>query len=45
MGLRSATEEIVKSTGYFKEVIVADAGCVITAHSGPNTYGIFYIKK
>ena len=45
MGLRSITEEIVKNTGYFKEVIVADAGCVITAHSGPNTYGIFYIKK
>ena len=45
MGIAPISVEAVKSTGYFKEVIEADAGCVITAHSGPNTYGLFYIKK
>jgi DegV family protein with EDD domain len=45
MKLRPVVEETVRGIGYFKEVIVADAGCVITAHSGPNAYGIFYIKK
>ena len=45
MGLSPMSAEIVKNTGYFKEVVVADAGCVITAHSGPNTYGLFFIRK
>jgi DegV family protein with EDD domain len=45
MGLSPMSVDIVKRTGYFKEVIVADAGCVITAHSGPNTYGLFFIRK
>ena len=45
MGLSPMSVEIAESSGYFKEVIKSDAGCVITAHSGPNTYGLFYIKK
>ena len=28
-----------------KEVIITDAGCVISSHCGPNTVGILYIKK
>ncbi len=44
-GLGPMSVDIVKNSGYFKEVIVSDAGCVITAHGGPNAYGIFYIKK
>ena len=45
MGLSPLSAEIVKGLGYFKEVVVTDAGCVITAHSGPNTYGLFFIRK
>ncbi|WP_069649971.1 DegV family protein [Caloranaerobacter ferrireducens] len=28
-----------------KEVIITDAGCVISSHCGPNTVGILYINK
>lgn len=28
-----------------KEVLVTDAGCVISSHCGPNTVGILYISK
>jgi len=44
-GLSPLSVEIVENSGHFKEVIVGDAGCVITSHGGPNAYGIFYIKK
>jgi fatty acid-binding protein DegV len=28
-----------------KEIIVTQAGCVISSHCGPNTIGILYIEK
>lgn len=28
-----------------KEVIITNAGCVISSHCGPNTVGILYITK
>jgi len=37
--------EIVKSKGYFGEIIVTQAGCVITSHCGSSTLGILYIEK
>ncbi len=45
MGLSPMSYDIVNDTGYFKDIIKSNAGCVITAHSGPNTYGLFYVKK
>lgn len=36
---------IVKSKNYFKEIIVIQASCIVTAHSGPNTYSLAYMKK
>ena len=29
----------------FKQVILAKAGCVISAHCGPGTYAVFYVRK
>ncbi len=37
--------DYVRSTGIFKEVIVTKAGCTISAHCGPNTLGVLYIRK
>ncbi|MEX1377190.1 MAG: DegV family protein [Eubacteriales bacterium] len=37
--------DIVKSKNYFKEVIIIQASCIVTAHSGPNTYSLAYMKK
>lgn len=37
--------EAVKSKGYFKDIMVMEAGCVITSHGGPSALGIFYIEK
>ena len=34
-----------EGTGKFEEIIIADAGCVISSHCGPKTFAIFYIKK
>ncbi len=45
MNLSPKSYDIVEKTNHFKEVIKSNAGCVITAHSGPNTYGLFYVKK
>jgi len=36
---------IVKSKNYFTEIIVIQASCIVTAHSGPNTYSLAYMKK
>ena len=40
--LENIPEDIKKQ---FKNIIVSDAGCVISTHCGKNTIGILYIKK
>lgn len=35
----------VKQTGYFQEVHVTRAGCVISAHCGPGTVGVLFVRK
>jgi len=37
-------EELLKETGA-KEVLITQAGCVISSHCGRNTIGILFIKK
>lgn len=37
-------EELLKQTGV-KEVIITQAGCVISSHCGRNTIGILFIRK
>lgn len=44
-GLLDKICEEIKSKGFFKEVLMAKAGCIITSHSGPNTYGIVLEKE
>jgi DegV family protein with EDD domain len=40
-----AVEELVRSYGYFQEILVTTAGSVVSCHCGPNTLGILYIMK
>jgi fatty acid-binding protein DegV len=35
----------VSACGLFDEIHVADAGCVVSCHCGPNTIGILYMEK
>ncbi|MEX1377083.1 MAG: DegV family protein [Eubacteriales bacterium] len=37
--------EIVKSKNYFEEILITEAGCVVTSHCGKSTLGILYIEK
>lgn len=37
--------ELVKSYGYFDEVIPTTAGCTVASHCGPRTLGILFIRK
>ncbi|MBN2878836.1 MAG: DegV family protein [Clostridia bacterium] len=37
--------EIVKSKNYFDEILITEAGCVVTSHCGASTLGILYIEK
>ncbi len=37
--------DILKSKNYFKEILITEAGCVITSHCGKSTLGILYIEK
>ncbi len=37
--------EMVKASGYFKEVLVTKAGCTVSAHCGPNTLGVLFIRN
>lgn len=37
--------EYIKGLGYFNEVLETTAGCTISAHCGPGTLGIMFIKK
>lgn len=38
-------EDLVRSYGYFQEIVVTTAGSVISCHCGPNTLGILYLMK
>lgn len=40
-----AVETLVRSYGYFQEVLCTTAGSVISCHCGPNTLGILYLMK
>ncbi|MBE7036347.1 MAG: DegV family protein [Ruminococcaceae bacterium] len=40
-----AVKQQVEATGIFKEVLVARAGCTISAHCGPNTLGLLFVRK
>lgn len=40
-----AVYDLVKATGKFDEVLLTTAGCTISAHCGPNTLGVLYIRK
>ena len=37
--------QLVKSYGYFDEVIATTAGCTVASHCGPRTLGILFIRK
>ncbi len=37
--------ETVRATGYFKEVLLVPAGCVISSHAGPGTMGLLYMNR
>mgnify|MGYP004463392859 FL=1 len=37
--------EYVESLGYFKEVLVTRAGCVVSSHCGYGTLGILYVEQ
>ena len=37
--------DIVKSKNYFEEILITEAGCVVTSHCGESTLGILYIEK
>lgn len=37
--------DLVRSYGYFQEIVVTTAGSVISCHCGPNTLGILYLMK
>lgn len=38
-------KEILSKNINFNEIIITDAGCVISSHCGPNTVGILYVEK
>ncbi len=37
--------EMVKASGLFKEVLITKAGCTVSAHCGPNTLGVLFIRN
>ena len=37
--------ELVKSLQPFEEILVADIGCAISCHSGPNALGVIFMRK
>ena len=43
--LRQSLYEKVVAKNYFENVYSVRASCVVSAHAGPNTYSISYIKK
>ncbi|MBQ2704253.1 MAG: DegV family protein [Clostridia bacterium] len=40
-----AVYDLVKATGKFDEVLFTTAGCTVSAHCGPDTLGLLYIRK
>lgn len=40
-----AVYDYVVSLGYFDEVLETTAGCTVSAHCGPGTLGVLFIKK
>ena len=44
-GLLHIIREEIEQKGYFNEILTTNAGCIITSHSGPNTYGIVFKKE
>ena len=44
-GLQDVIYKEVEKKGYFKKIIKANAGCIITSHSGANAFAIIYAKK
>ncbi len=37
--------EKVRNLNYFKNIYKSTAGCTISAHCGPNTFGLMYVSK
>ncbi len=37
--------DIVRASGIFKEVLITKAGCTVSAHCGPNTLGVLFIRN
>lgn len=37
--------ELVKSLQPFEEILVADIGCAISCHAGPNAIGVIFLRK
>ena len=44
-GLLEEIRSKIESKGFFNEILTTNAGCIITSHSGPNTYGIVFKKE
>ena len=44
-GLKSRIQEYIKQKGYFKQVVFTRAGSAVFCHCGPNTLGLFFLKK
>lgn len=40
-----AIKDIIEENYFFKEVYVSRAGCTISSHCGPNTFGVMYLSK
>ncbi len=40
-----AIADIVRASGIFKEVLITKAGCTVSAHCGPNTLGVLFIRN
>jgi fatty acid-binding protein DegV len=43
--LAESALEIVRGKNYFEEVILTQAGAVITSHCGANTLGVMFLEK
>lgn len=37
--------EYVESLGYFNDIVETTAGCTVSAHCGPNTLGVLFVRK
>jgi DegV family protein with EDD domain len=40
-----AVKAAVEASGLFREILLTNAGCVISSHCGPNTIGVLYMEK